>query len=97
MLMYFYHWLCHCIVTISYVSVLLLLVMLLFYYHYFTTILPTLLSAEFLLWHNSYGSEYNIAASWDMMPLYSDRSMNMYAFRSNLACLPGYVVSHNYV
>jgi hypothetical protein len=32
-----------------------------------------------------------------MMPLYSDRSMNIYAFHSNLTLLPGCVVSKNNV
>jgi len=46
---------------------------------------------------DSYGTDYNIAASCDMMPLYSDRSISVYAFHSYLTLLPGYVVSQNNV
>jgi hypothetical protein len=40
--------------------------------------------------------DYNIAASCDMMPLYSDRSMNISVFLGNLTLPPGYVMSQNY-
>jgi len=51
--------------------------MLLYYCHYFPSILPKTLSVQFFYFDmlnatvDSYGRDYNIAASCDMMPLYS--------------------------